>query len=293
MDNPPIQSPVFLIEVDKIKPNPQQPRKVFDEEALKELASSIREFGLIQPIVVSKIEKETETGTAVEYQLIAGERRLKACKMLDLERIPAIVRNVDLDRERLELAIVENIQRANLNPIESARAFSKLQDEFGFTQREIATRLGKSRESVANVLRLLNLPTQIQDAISQNQIGESQARLLLAISEPAVQMNLFNDLLRNNLSVRQLRSRIEQLKNQQTDSASAQGAEVMAPEIDLEMQALQKELEVALGTTVKLERSGGTGKITIAFYSSEELRGLIGKLTQSKAFEEGGQEFTL
>ncbi|MDP2696022.1 MAG: ParB/RepB/Spo0J family partition protein [bacterium] len=271
-----MHNPVFLIEVEKIKPNPQQPRKVFDEDALNDLASSIREFGLLQPITVSKNELETPTGTAVEYILIAGERRLMACKKLGLERIPAIVKNVSLGREQLELAIIENIQRENLNPIESARAFAKLQDQFGLTQREIATRIGKSRETVANTVRLLNLPTEIQEAVSKSLISESQARLLLAIAEPDKQQMLFNDIIRNSLSVRDLKSRIDQLKKSEVASDQV----VDQPVVDLEAQLLQKELEAALGTKVKLEKTGATGKITIAFYSSEELQGLIDKLVK-------------
>ncbi|MDP3901949.1 MAG: ParB/RepB/Spo0J family partition protein [bacterium] len=272
----PIQNPVFLIEADKIKPNPHQPRRVFEEKPLKELASSIREFGLLQPIVVTKKEIETETGTNVEYILIAGERRMLACKMLGLERIPAIVKNVSLDREQLELAIVENIQRENLNPIESARAFAKLQDQFGLTQREIATRVGKSRESVSNTVRLLNLPTEIQDALSKSLLSESQARLLLAVSEMDKQLMFFNEILKNNLSVRELKTRIK--KVQEDDGAV--GSDPIQPTTDLEAQLLQKELETALGTKVRLEKSGATGKITIAFYSSEELQGLIEKLVK-------------
>src|SRR3989344_808909 len=135
-NNLPIQGPVFLIEVDKISPNPQQPRRDFDETALQELAASIREFGILQPIVVTKLEKETELGTQIEYQLIAGERRWRASKMAGLERIPAIIKSVNLAKDRLELAIIENVQRENLNAIEAARAYARLQDEFGLTQRE-------------------------------------------------------------------------------------------------------------------------------------------------------------
>jgi ParB/RepB/Spo0J family partition protein len=149
---------VFHIEVEKIKPNPQQPRRDFNQDAIKELAASIREFGILQPLVVTKVVKEVPTGTDVEYYLIAGERRLRAAKYLGLERVPAVIKNVDLEKERLELAIIENLQRENLNPVEMGRAFARLQDEFRLTQREIAARLGKSREAVANTMRLLDLP---------------------------------------------------------------------------------------------------------------------------------------
>jgi len=272
-----IHEPVFLIEVDKIVPNPDQPRRDFDEVALRELANSIQEVGLIQPIVVSKIEKETEAGTEVHYQLIAGERRLKASKILGFERIPAIVKKVNLERERLELALVENIQRANLNPVEEARAYARFQDDFGMTQREVATRLGKSREVVANALRLLNLPTEIQDAIARSELSESQARLLLAVNDPAEQKALFEAVLRDNLSVRQLRDRIQKIQSP-TAPAAAGSARVIDPEII----QIQKDLETLLGTQVKLEKTGDIGKITISFFSPEELRQIIERFTATE-----------
>ncbi|MEK7192263.1 MAG: ParB/RepB/Spo0J family partition protein [Patescibacteria group bacterium] len=279
MENLPIQGPVFLIEVDRISPNPQQPRRDFNEEELKELAASIREFGILQPIIVTKIERETELGTAVDYQLIAGERRWRASKMAGMERIPAIIKNVSLDRDRLELAILENVQRANLSPIEAARAYAKLQDEFKLTQREIAARLGKSRESVANTMRLLSLPTQVQEAVAKGQVSESQGRLLLTVEDINQQNFLFEDILRNNLSVRELKTKIERNKQQQRQ----QTAEAAAPEpavaaANPELDQIKKDLETALGTPVKLEQDGATGKLTITFYSPEELRGIVQKL---------------
>jgi ParB family chromosome partitioning protein len=274
MEDLSVQGPVFLIEVDKISPNPLQPRRDFNEESLKELAASIREFGILQPLVVSKIEKEAETGTQVAYQLIAGERRWRAAQLLGLERVPAIIRNISLERERLEMAVIENVQRANLNAIEAARAYARLQDEFNLTQREIASRLGKSRETIANTVRLLQLPTQIQEAIAQNQISESQGRLLLSVADLAHQQTLFEDLLKNNLSVRELKTRIQRAK-----TPSLMPVEIL-PEVsaDPETALLQKELEEALGAKVKVERAGETGKLIISFYSPEELRGLVQKL---------------
>src|SRR3989344_7777320 len=192
--------PIFSIEVDKIKPNPFQPRRDFDEEALRELAGSIREFGILHPLVVTKVETSTEGGTNVEYQLIAGERRLLASKMIGLERVPAIVKSVmPTDQQRLELAIIENIQRENLNPIEAARAYSKLQDHFGLTQREIAVKLGKSREVIANAIRLLNLPSHIQDSVSRGQVNESQAGRLKMVMDLKEQQDIFESLIRDNL----------------------------------------------------------------------------------------------
>ncbi len=271
-----IIGPIFHIEVEKIKPNPYQPRKVFDEAQLRELAASIAEFGILQPLVVSKIEHVTEHGTEVEYQLIAGERRLLASKMVGLPRVPVVVRRVPEEREKLELAIVENLQRANLNAIETARAYAKLQDQFGLTQREVAARLGKSREVVANTVRLLGLPSNIQEAISQGVLSESQGRLLLAIAEPMQQQTLFEDIIRNNLSVRELKNRIGRLGGK--SQVTGHGSQV---ETDPETQAYQQQLELFFGTKVRLERKGASGKIEIEFYSPDDLRGILEKLVVS------------
>jgi len=271
--------PIFHIETDKIKPNPFQPRRNFDETALEELASSIREFGILHPIVVTKIETPSEFGTSVEYQLIAGERRLMAAKIVGLERIPAIVKAALTDRERLELAIIENIQRENLNPIETARAYAKLQDQFGLTQREVAVRVGKSRETVANAVRLLNLPSYIQDSVAQNKISESQGRLLLMVSDQKEQRVIFDDLIRNNMSVRELRNRISFRKPEI-------GASIESLSVDPETEHLEEQLREALGTKVKLQKEGDSGKLTINFYSQEELQNLIAKLVQSSQTQE-------
>src|SRR3989344_4723259 len=231
MDNPPIQGPIFLIETNKISPNPHQPRRDFDETALRELANSIREFGILQPLIVTKLEKENETGTSVEYQLIAGERRWRASALLGLERVPAIIRNTNLE---------------------------------------------KDREAVANTIRLLNLPTPIQESISKNQISESQGRLLLSVPDLIQQQSLFDDLLKNNMSVRELKSRITRL-NKPAEPESIQPTQTNNPE----NLFLQKQLEELLGTKVKVEKSGDSGKITIAFYSQEELQSLIQKLSST------------
>ena len=275
--------PIFSIEVDKIKPNPFQPRRDFDEEALRELAGSIREYGVLHPLVVSKIETPSEFGTSVEYQLIAGERRLLAAKMIGLERVPAIVRSIPTDQQRLELAIIENIQREDLNPIEAARAYAKLQDQFGLTQREIAVKLGKSREVVANAIRLLNLPSHIQDTVARGQINESQARLLLMVSDLQEQQALFESLIHDNLSVRELRHRIDSRRAAGVYHAPA----AVAP--DPEINEWEDRLREILGTKVKLQKEGAGGKLTISFYSPEELQALIAKLT---AFQQDSSQNT-
>ena len=266
------QDAIFHIEVEKIKSNPLQPRKEFDQEALKELASSIREFGILQPIVVSKIEIEKEFGADVEYQLIAGERRLMAVKILGWERVPAIIRKVDTRANQLELAIIENLQRENLNSVETARAYAKLQDEFGLTQREVAARMGKSRETIANALRLLSLPTEIQDAIAKNQINESQARLLMAITDQNQQQQLFKELIEKNLSVRELKQKINNQKNQSPTTNR------QLTNSDPEMLGLQEKLTELLGAKVRIENGQKEGKIIISFYSPEEIQGIVDKL---------------
>jgi len=263
---------VFHIEVQLIKSNPHQPRRDISDESLRELAESIREFGIIQPLVVSKKEKEVPSGTEVEYELIAGERRLLAAKMLGLERVPVIIRRVDRENERLEMAVIENLQREDLNPIEVARAFARLQDEFRLTQREISRRLGKSRESVANTLRLLDLPSYIQDALERGDITESHGRLLLSVTEPRAQEALFRDLVDKHLTTRELRGKVESLKR----SAAVYKSEKSPPEY--EILALEEQLSAELGAPVKIERHGETGKITIIFYSQEELRNIIERL---------------
>lgn len=259
---------VFQIEVEKIKPNPLQPRSDFNEEGLRELAQSIREFGIIQPIIVSKAVKEFEGGTDVEYQLIPGERRLMAAKLIGLERVPAIVKRVDEHRARLEMALVENVQRSDLNPMEAARGYAHLQDEFGLTQQEIAARVGKSREAVANTLRLLNLPLGIQEAIAQGKVGESQARTLLAVADLREQEKAFSTILAQKLTVRALEKKIRQPKVQ-----------------DPERQYWERRLEEKLGTPVRISKTGSRGKVIVEFYSDEEWHSLVGKILGEENLE--------
>lgn len=271
--HPPKGEAIFYIEVSKIKPNPHQPRKDFNEESINELANSIQQFGIIQPLVVTKIEKEVENGTEVEYQLIAGERRWLAAKKLGLETVPAIIKKIDVEEERLELAIIENIQRQNLNPIETARAFARLQDEFRLTQREIASRLGKSRETIANLLRLLDLPAYIQEAIALGKISESHGRLLLTISDPGLQKNLFEEMLKSNLTTRQLKEKINTI-----NIKSSRGQNQSPKTVDPEIKMLEDKLKTTLGMPVKIHYSGESGKIIIEFYSEEELQNIINRL---------------
>jgi ParB family chromosome partitioning protein len=264
---------VFQIETNKVKPNPYQPRRDFNEEALRELAGSIREFGILQPLIVSKLEKETEAGSTVEYELIAGERRLMAAKMLGLPTVPAIIKHTRADVERLEMAVTENVQREDLNPIESARAMAKLQDEFGMTQREVAARLGKSREAISNTMRLLNLSSEMQAAVADGRISESQGRLLLSVEDPGKREELFREAAAQKVSVRDLEARVKRIRGQKY--AAGGGSRKI---LDPETVALKEQLEEFLGTRVDMKGDGKGGKIIINFYSQEELNALIDKL---------------
>jgi ParB family chromosome partitioning protein len=262
---------IYQIEVDRIYPNPNQPRRDFNQDSIRDMANSIREFGILQPLVVTKIEKETPSGIDVEYQLIAGERRLLASKLLGLRLVPAIIRNVSLEREKLELAIIENIQRENLNPIEAARAFQRLQEEFKLTQREIASKLGKSRETVANSVRLLDLPPYIQEALQKGDISESHGRLLLAIDDPGVQRKLFDDISLYRLTTRDVKDRVERLKRPTVGETEGEN---LPPEI----RAMKDSLSQSLGAPVEIKKGVNTGRISITFYSQEELENILRRL---------------
>jgi ParB family chromosome partitioning protein len=252
------QESIFHIEVEKIVPNPYQPRKIFNEEEIQELADSIKEFGVLQPISVSKVVKETSSGTRVEYQLVAGERRLKAAKRAGLPRIPAIIRKGDTPKMKLELALIENIQRSNLNPLESARGYARLQDEFDLTQKDIALRVGKSRETVANTMRLLNLPSHIQMALEEGKINESQARTLISVESPHEQEMIFERMLSGTLTARKARERTQK-----------------TPVPDPERVYWQKRLEERTGLPVEIEKKGTRGKVSLQFYSDEEFQNIL------------------
>src|SRR3989338_3749966 len=266
---------IFWIEIEKIEPNPFQPRREFGEAALKDLASSIREHGVLQPVLVTKREIETPTGLDVRYQLIAGERRWRAAKLARLSQIPAVIRRgVPDDRIKLELALIENVQREDLNPMERARAFKQLVDEFHLVQREIAERVGKSREMIANTLRLLLLPAEIQEALHQGRISEGHARaVLMAGDDPLKQREVYNSVVMDRLNVREAENRARQLSGK-IFVPRRRPAKVQDPE----MRSWQSRLEEILGTKVRLEKLGERGKIVVEFYSDEELRGILDKL---------------
>jgi len=266
-----IKESVFWIELDKIKPNSMQPRREFDESALSELAQSIREYGVLQPIVITRKEiigPDAQSGLAVEYELLAGERRLRASKLAGLSQIPAIIKEAQPDKVKLEIALIENLQRQDLNPIEKARAFKKLIDEFGMLQREVAEKVGKSREVVANTLRLLTLPEEMQQAVAAGKITEGHTRPLLMLSLlPEDQKQLYENILINNLSVRDAERRARYIAQDR--------ARVL---LDPETRALQEKLENILGTRVHIDKKGPKGKISIEFFSEEELKSISEKI---------------
>jgi ParB family chromosome partitioning protein len=248
------------IELDKIKDNSKQPRKNFDENKLNELAESIREYGVIEPLVLSRENDGT-------YQVIAGERRLKASRLAGLEKIPAVIRDVD-DQERLEIALVENLQRENLDPIETARAYKELLDEFGMSAEKIAKRVGKSRSKVANTLRLLGLPNEIQQALAAGAINEGHAVYLMGIDSPVKQLEIFRKITINNWTVAETGKQVKK----------AGGTKHSQVKINLGDEEKQQRLEGYFGTKVEIKRTRKGGRILIDFYSDEELNSLMGKL---------------
>lgn len=263
---------VFWIEVEKIKPNPMQPRHDFDDASLQSLAGSIREYGILQPLVVSRVEKEVPTGQAVEYELIAGERRLKAATLLGLREVPVIIRKEETAKVKLEIALVENVQREDLNPIERATAFKRLIDEFGLMQREVAERVGKSRESITNSIRILNLPEALKTNIARGAISEGHARPLLMLTDhPQDQEELFQEIVAKNLSVREA----ERISRR----VAAERARNRSTVPDPETRAMEDKLGNFLGTRVFITKDrGGKGRISIEFFSEEEFLGITRKL---------------
>ena len=267
---------IFWIRVSKIEPNPQQPRRGFNVEELASLADSIKEHGMLSPLLVTKREFDTPSGLDVRYQLIAGERRWRAAKIAGLAEVPVIIRTAETpERQKLELALVENVQREDLNPIERARAFEKLVSEFGLMQKDVAERVGKSREVVANALRLLRLPPDIQEAMLANVINESHGRVLLALEHDLqAQRKLFEDIRAANLSVRDA-----ELSARAAGGMAAAGRRGR-PRLDPDARAILRELEEIFGTKVKLSKRGEHGKIVVEFYSDEELRGILERISK-------------
>ena len=255
------------VDVDLITPNPRQPRwEAANSEALTELAESIRTHGVIQPLIVAELP---QPGAVSRYQLIAGERRWRAARLAGLTRVPAIVKEATA-QDALELALVENVQRADLNPLEEAAAYRQLSDEFGLSQEAIAGRVGKSRVAVANALRLLRLPDEVKRALAEGTITEGHARALLGLEDPAGQLAALAIVQGRDLNVRQTEELVRRLRQPAEREPVAQPPSSPQPAVD----DLEAQFEAALGTKVKLVRSGRGGRLMIYFYSEEELQGL-------------------
>lgn len=268
---------IFWIEVDKIIPNPEQPRQTFNEKSLAELAESIRQYGVLQPLVVIRREREVPTGTYVEYELIAGERRLRASKLAGISQVPVIIREDEGDKVRLELAIIENLQREDLNPLERARAFKRLIDNFNLKHFEIANKLGKSREYVSNSMRILGLPEEMQGGLADGLITEGHTRpLLMLSSRPEEQMVLYKEIIYRKITVREaekISRRIAYDRAYKKDNLP-----------DQETRVLEEKLSEELGTRVQIEKIGSKGKISIDFFSDEELNSLLTKMLKEREF---------
>ena len=262
---------VYWIEVDRIKPNPYQPRREFSEDGLKALAESIRQYGVLQPLVVSRAEVEKpEGGLESVYELIAGERRLRASKLAGLRQIPVVIREGESNLTKLELAIIENLQREDLNAIDRAKALKQLIHEFGISHAETAAKIGKSREYVSNSLRLLSLPEHMQTAIVSKEISEGHARTLLALNErPEERETLFKEIVLKKLSVR-IAERIARSIAQERVRKHHRKTP--------EMVELEKSLTERLGTRVIIETSAEGGRLMIDFFSPDDLSLLVASL---------------
>jgi len=257
------------VSLEAITPNPRQPRSVFDPQALEELAASIREVGLIQPLIVQQLP-DSDVAGQTRYQLITGERRWRAARLAGLQQVDVIVKEAT-PQQMLELALVENIQRADLNPLEEAQAYEQLIQEFGLTQEAVADRLGRSRVSVANTVRLLRLPEEIKEALLSGAISEGHARALLMLDEDEAKLLALRMVTRRHLSVRQTEELVRRL---QAATRAVSRQRTRSPETE----ALENQFRDSLGTKVDLFRSRKGGKLVIHFYSDEDLQALYERI---------------
>ncbi len=261
-----------MLPIDEVAPNPRQPRQAIAPEALAELAASIKEHGLIQPIIVTEGQIDDPT----PYVIIAGERRWRASRLAGLEEIPVVIKEAS-PQDMLELALVENIQRSDLNPLEEAAAYQTLMDEFGLTQEQVAERVGKSRSAVTNVVRLLRLPAEVKNALLEEQIREGHARAILGLNDERTMVEATKLVINRGLSVRQTEELVRRLSN---PPAPKEAGETDAAPASPESKALEDRLRAYLGTKVNLFRSRKGGRIVIHFYSEEELADIYDKLIQ-------------
>lgn len=252
---------VVEIPLEQLRPNPLQPRQHISTEDLEELAASIRAHGVIQPLVVTKVD--------AGYQIITGERRWRAAQLAGLESVPAIIKETT-PREMLELALVENIQRADLNPLEEASAYQQLMDEFGLTQEEVAAQVGKSRVAVANTVRLLKLPDAVKEALTAGEISEGHARALLALPTVEQQLRALEAIRRGGLTVRQTEALVRAMQAPPDEETPASAERPLSPQD----RYVVERFEGRLGTRVELRRGKKGGRLVIHFYSDEELQAI-------------------
>ncbi|KND51821.1 MAG: chromosome partitioning protein, ParB family [Parcubacteria bacterium C7867-001] len=267
---------IFWVEVDKIEPNPFQPRKEFDEERLKALAESIRQYGVLQPLTVTRKEVEKfGGGLETRYELIAGERRLRASKLIGLREVPVVIRvGENTDGMKLELAIIENLQREDLNAIDRARALAQLVEEFHLPHSEVAAKIGRSREFVSNSIRLLALPDSIQQAVVDKEISEGHARALLMLNDrPEERDTLFKEITLKKTTVRMVEQMVRRIA---TDK-------IRKFDKSPEMMELEKSLTETLGTRVLIENRPTGGRLMIEFFSPEDLSNIVAALAQKEA----------
>lgn len=258
---------IFWIETKEIKPNPFQPRKEFNQKELKELADSIEKYGVLQPLIAKKIEKDVPSGQKVEYQLIAGERRLRAAKMIGLKEVPVIIEEIKKEEE-LPISLVENLQREDLNSLEKAKAFKRLIEEFHLTQKEIGKMVGKSRETVTNTLRLLDLPGEIKKAIEKGEISESHAKALLSVSK-GEQMKVYKEVIQKKLPVREVEKKAEIRK----EKIKKEGKN---------LQKLENEISKVLKIkNIKVKEVNDQLELTLIFQSEKDLKKFLKKIKLS------------
>ncbi len=259
------------VPISEIRPNPRQPRRYFNEAKIAELSKSIHNQGILQPLVVRKIPQG--------YELILGERRFRAARQAQLERVPVIVKEVS-DAESLEMALVENIQREELTPIEEALAYRQLMEEFHLTQEQVAQRVGKSRPVVTNLLRVLNLPEEIKEHVDSGALTVGHARALLALNVPGQQLEMARRIMEQGLSVRATETLVSQSNVIEGPSVESSAAEepTLIQRTDVYLKAVEEDLVRALGTKVRLTSRKKGGKIEIEYYSNDELEGLVQRL---------------
>jgi len=264
---------IFWIEIEKIKPNVYQPRKDFDEEALESLGESIKKYGILQPIIVNKIEKKTERGISYEYQIVAGERRWRAANRIGLKQVPVIIREQS-NREKLEIALIENVQRKNLNPIDKAEAFDRLRAEFGLLEKEIAKLAGTSREAIANSLRILSLPIEVKKALKEGTISEGHARALLGSHDTKLIKELLDEVITSGYSVRETERRV---KERNAGAGAKKSFVKKIPQIVSEF--LERKVKQILNSeNIKIEKKKDNIQVIVNFKSEEEMNEWLKKL---------------